>query len=123
MVHNSCYRILAAAVNQSTGRANCLAAGGRLALVSTAEEMSALQAYILLQGVVEMWMWVDGTDAVTEAVWLTDSGDVMSYTGFTGNEPNGGVGENCIAILKMDINFNVVDYPCGINVNYSLCEF
>jgi len=122
MVHNSCYRILAAAVNQSTGRANCLAAGGRLALVSTAEEMSALQAYMQQQGVIEM-LWVDGTDAVTEGVWLTDSGDVMSYMGFTVNEPNGGVEENCIVIFKTDIAFHVTDVPCDYSNVYSFCEF
>ena len=120
MVNNSCYRLLAGRVDQPTGRTNCLAAGGRLALVSTAEEMSALQAYMLRQGANKTWMWVDGTDAVTEAVWLTDSGDVMSYTGFTDKEPDGGVGENCIAVA-VD---SVIDIRCVRNayVYYTLCE-
>jgi len=65
-------------------------------------------------------MWVDGTDAVTEGVWLTDSGDVMSYTGFTDKEPDGGVGENCIAVA-VD---SVIDIRCVRNayVYYTLCE-
>jgi len=119
VVHNSCYRLLAGQVDQSTGRANCKAAGGRIALFSTAEEQGAVILYVLGNGLYEQLAWIDGTDAVTEGIWLTESGDVMSYTGFSEQEPNGREEENCIAVYGL-----VIDTTCDVNdnVHYTLCE-
>ena len=119
MVYNSCYQLLTGQVNQSTGRANCKAAGGRIALISSAEEKGAVIKYVQDHGMYATMAWVDGTDAVTEGIWLTESGDVMSYTEFSDEEPNGMEWENCIVVHAL-----VIDWTCNTSpfVNDTLCE-
>jgi len=117
LVHSWCYQILSGQVNQSTGGANCQDAGGHLALVTTAEETSAIQSYLLAKGLTEVYGWIDGTDAATEGVWLTGSGEEMLYIGFTGVEPNGGTTENCLGV-NVD---EVWDVDCDVML-YTLCE-
>jgi len=90
MVHNSCYRTLFGQVTQSTGRANCQDAGGYLALVTTAEETSAVRAYLLAKGLTEILVWIDGTDAATDGVWLAESGEELPYIMFTGENQMAG---------------------------------
>jgi len=120
MVHSSCYQTLSGQVAQWTGRANCQDAGGHLALVTTAEETSAIQAYLLTKGLLEVLGWIDGTDAATDGVWLAGSGEELPYIGFTLGEPNGWVFENC---LTVGISV-VIDLTCDSNsyVQYTLCE-
>ena len=120
MLHSSCYQTLSGQVTQSTGRANCQAAGGHLVLVTTAEETSAIQTYLLKKGLTEVYGWIDGTDVATDGVWLTGSGEELPYIGFTGVEPNGGMAENCLVVGVSE----VVDLTCDSNsyVQYTLCE-
>jgi len=120
MVHSSCYQTLSGQVAQSTGRANCQDAGGHLALMTTAEETSAIQAYLLTKGLTEVYGWIDGTDAATDGVWLAESGEELPYIGFTGLEPNGRVAENCLVVGISQ----VIDITCNGNsyVQYTLCE-
>ena len=120
MVRNSCYRTLLGQVNQTTGRANCQDAGGHLALVTTPQETSAVQAYLYTQDVAGVKGWIDGTDAATDGVWLAESGEELPYIGFTGAEPNGGVDENCLIVSRTQ----VMDVPCAgsANMQFTLCE-
>jgi len=120
MVHSSCYQTLSGQVAQSTGRANCQDAGGHLALVTTAEETSAIQAYLLTKGLAAFVAWIDGTDFATDGVWLAESGEELPYIGFTGVEPNGGMTENCLGVT-VD---GALDFNCDGNndMQYTLCE-
>jgi len=98
-VYGSCYRLLFGSVTQSTAQANYLAIGASLALVTSAEKHAAVQDFIQSEGISPLHgVWVDGSDAAEEGVWRTAAGDVMSYLGFTGVEPNGGSSENCILL-------------------------
>jgi len=64
--------------------------------------------------------WIDGTDAGTDGVWLAGSGEEMLYIGFTLGEPNGGNGENCLAVGTNDI----LDFICDgrSDMQYTLGE-
>jgi len=120
-VNNSCFRILSGQAAQWTGRANCEKAGGRLALVSQGAEMEAVGAYMTLKGIpFNKGAWIDGTDAVTDGVWLSESGEEINITWWAFLEPNGWVKENC---LGMSIIASV-DIPCTGDdfIQYTLCE-
>jgi len=119
-VHNSCFRIMSGQVAQGTGRANCEKAGGRLALVSTEVEMKAVGDYMRSEGIpFNKGAWIDGTDAVTDDVWLSESGEEITVFRWSLSEPNGGVQENCIGIY-----IEAFDIPCNGDdfVQYTLCE-
>ena len=121
-VHNSCYRILSGQVDQWTGRADCEKVGGRLALVSTEAEMDAVGEYMSMNGIlINHGAWVDGTDAVTDGVWLSESGDEMHITWWSFVEPNGQESENCLGIS----NKEAFDISCSGDgfIQYTLCEF
>jgi len=108
-------------VTQSTAQANCLAIGASLALVTSAEKHVAIQDFILSEGISPLHgVWVDGSDAAEEGVWRTAAGDVMSYLGFTGVEPNGGSSENCISLVEAYVYDDFCDRDYR-NVA-SLCE-
>ena len=108
LVYDSCYHLLRGSVTQSTAQNNCLGKGGNLALVSSAEELAAIQAFIQSEGIGSTGVWVDGSDAAEEGVWRTASGEVMTYFGWTGVEPNGGTIQNCMMLWGV----SVVDNGC-----------
>jgi len=89
--------------------------------VSSAEELAAVQTFIQSEGIGPTnGVWVDGSDAAQEGVWLTSAGDVMSYFGWTGVEPNGGTIENCMRL----VGAKVLDTGCNRagEVVAALCE-
>jgi len=65
-------------------------------------------------------VWVDGSDAAKEGVWLTSAGKVMTYMGWTRDEPNEGTKANCMMLFGQEVwdeNCTSVDHSDG-----SLCE-
>ena len=113
LVHFSCRRLIHGCVTQPTAKANCQAIGGHLALVSSAEELAAVQTFIKSEGLGSRNdVWVDGSDAAQEGVWLTSDGKVMTYLGWTFKEPNGGQNANCMMLFGIEVwdeNCNRVD--------------
>jgi len=115
-IHQSCYQVIYNAVGRQGASDRCKSLGGYLAVVSEAQEMAAIQGYLISIGDTS-YMYIDGSDAATEGVWVRESGDVMTYTGMNGVEPNGGSGENCLVVST-----NVIgDYPCS-NTVPAICE-
>jgi len=107
-------------VTQSTAQANCHAIGGRLALVSSAQKLDAIQAFILSKLGPKSDVWVDGSDAAIEGAWRTSTGDIIRYIGWTGVEPNGGTSENCITLRGKEVKDEGCDR--GNKVIAALCE-
>jgi len=107
-------------MGQAESSDHCKTLGGRLALVTSADEMKAIWSYMRVFGS-SYRVWVDGTDAATEGVWVTEAGEPMSYLGFTGVQPNGGTKENCIGVAP----YHVFDITCTSNtlVFNALCEY
>ena len=121
LVHFSCRRLIPGSVTQPTAKANCQAICGHLALVSSSGELAAVQTFIKSEGLgSRKGVWVDGSDAAQEGVWLTSDGKVMTYIGFTRGQPNGGKNANCMMLFEMEVwdeNCNRVDYSYA-----TLCE-
>jgi hypothetical protein len=71
--------------------------------------------------------WVGLNDIAAEsnndpAKFVTVTGEINDQRPFAGGEPNGGTGENCIALRESDDNLD--DKPCnngGVNARY-ICE-
>jgi len=121
LVHGSCRRLILGSVNQHTAQANCLAIGGHLTLVSSAEDLGAVQAFIQSEGLGPTnGVWVDGSDAEQEGVWRAFTGENMTYLGWTSPEPNGGTNENCMTLRGA----NVRDDGCSRTdkSHAALCE-
>jgi len=90
-------------------------------LVSSAEDLAVVQTFIKSKGLGPTdGVWVDGSDAAQEGVWLTSAGKVMTYLGWTGVEPNEGTFANCILLFGEE----VWDRDCNkAELNFaSLCE-
>jgi len=90
-------------------------------MMSSAEELTAVQDFIQSEGLGPMdGVWVDGSDAAMEGVWLTSAGEVMTYLGWTTSEPDGDTRENCMLIRGqqvLDLRCNKVE-----SVHSTLCE-
>ena len=100
--------------NQSVAQAHCLSHGGRLAVLPSAEEMAAVQAFFQAELSLE-YTWVDGSDAEVEGVWRTSDGEVMTYLGWADSEPNGGTFSNCRAIYDL--------YAYALSYDYDFTTF
>jgi len=117
MQRDWCYKIVDGTQGQVASKTNCESVGGRLALISSQDEMNAARSY--MQGYSGR-AFIDGTDAAQEGVWLDAEGNAMPYSGWTVSEPNGGSGENCKGIAASE----VFDVGC-IGSQYAtlgLCE-
>jgi len=117
MLRNSCYKLVDGRQGQVASRTICESMGGRLALISSQEEMDAARSYMQrFSG----RAFIEGTDAAQEGVWVDTAGDEIPYSGWTVNEPNGGSGENCKAIEASE----VFDNGCigSTWVTLGLCE-
>ena len=94
-------------------------AGQGMALARLASGLDVDRALTVLGG--NARYWIDARDAATEGDWRDTSGcrPYMRWLGavMSGNEPNGGVGENCAAITLGYI----ADLSCSLPQNV-LCE-
>ena len=111
-MHNSCYLIANDTMAQAQALKWCRNAGGYLAAVTSQEEFDA---HFLHTG--GQYLWIDGTDVVTEGQWLLQTGELLTYTGFVAPQPNGGTAQNCISM-----NINVGARLCSRNDTGVLCE-
>jgi len=95
----------------------CKSLGGYLTVISDAQEKAAIQGFQASLGYTTELMYIDGSDAATEDVWVTGAGRVMTYTGFDGGEPNGGTIQNCLVVRPSVL----ADYICGAILS-AICE-
>ena len=107
-------------MGQSENRDHCKTLGGRLALVPSADEMNALRSYMRIFGS-SYSVRIDGTDAATEGVWISETGEPMPFPAFTEGEPSAGTGENCLGVADN----HVFDVDCAPTtyVVHALCEY
>ena len=95
-VYSHHYTLMGDALSWADANAACLAAGLQLASVQSAAE-NALLATVAGTN----YVWIGGTDAASEGAWVwSPSNKPLSYTNWNepNNEPNGGGGENCMAV-------------------------
>jgi len=95
----ACYQLIYNAAGRDGASAGCQSLGGHLTLISDNQERAAIQTYLASLGLTDSnKIYIDGTDAAVKGVWRTEAGDVMTYTGMTSGQPNGGTVENCIGV-------------------------
>ena len=65
-------------------------------------------------------MWIGGNDIATEGTWVWEDGEIWGgFTAWNDGEPNGGVSEQCIALL--DYKNAWYDVSCGRVYNF-MCK-
>ena len=92
--------------------ASGMGGGWHLATITSAAE-NAFVAGLLPTGAPERshW-WLGGNDAATEGIWTWVTGEAFSYVaGFWGGEPNGGTGENYLAMDLRGVAYAWNDAP------------
>ncbi|MEK8180737.1 HYR domain-containing protein [Flavobacterium buctense] len=85
---NSYYYQSTALMNYATAQSSAIAAGGHLAVITSAAENNALNASGAGFG------WIGGNDLIANGVWEYITCESSSYTNWCGGEPNGGNFEN-----------------------------
>ena len=116
---------------QPDAAAACAANGMRLARVDDATEnqwlVNTLYSSVLPADQVANWIWLGGSDAVTEGSWLWPDGTLfyqngpvgVLYTHWGPAEPNNARGgENCLAVR---VNYNWTDIQCT-ELHFFCCE-
>ena len=65
-------------------------------------------------------MWIGGNDIAAEGTWVWEDGEIWGgFTAWNDGEPNGGVSEQCIALLYYKNAWN--DVSCGRVYNF-MCK-
>ena len=118
--HN--YLLCSTLLAQPDAAAACASNGMRLARVDDATEnqwiVNTLFGPVLPGDTVFNWIWIGGSDAVTEGSWLWPDGTLFYQNGPVGGlynhwgqaEPNNARGgENCLALR---VNYNWTDLQC-----------
>jgi hypothetical protein len=116
---------------QPDAAAACAANGMRLARVDDAAEnqwlVNTLYSSVLPADQIANWIWLGGSDAVTEGSWLWPDGTLfyqngpvgVLYTNWGQAEPNNARGgENCLAVR---VNYNWTDIQCT-ELHFFCCE-
>jgi len=118
-VHQSCYQIIHNVTGRQVASNGCKSLGGYLAIISDDQEKAAIQEFLVSLGFTSDTdrFYIDGSDAETEGVWKTENGHVMTYTGMSGTEPNGGTSPNCMYVKSVLLG----DYYCTY-IMPAICE-
>ena len=106
----------------TASEAVCTAWGGHLATVNSRTEHDWINTQRGTLGLVGYYMWIGYTDATTEGTWRWISGSSSTFTGWSGSEPNNGLGtveEDCAA-FRNDLA-GWYDASCA-NTNMAICE-
>lgn len=95
---------------------------GYLATVTSQAEQDFIWNNVMAQGN-GYSAWLGGTDVAVEGTWVWDSGPeantVLTYFDWYTGEPNGGTGENCIAMgQSLTVGGQWIDYPDSFKGSY-----
>ena len=100
---------------------HCEAAGGDLTSVNDQQEKSDVVALIERAGLDE-WVWIGGTDKVTEGEFVWSDGSSFNFTDWNTGEPNNHydheTAENCLSIREKKYRRKWNDAPCHLEMPF-----
>jgi hypothetical protein len=103
------YKYFPDVLSWKEARAKCVALGGDLVVIDSAEENWFVAQHIEAAGGIEAWF--GATDQRVEGVWTTPTGARLSYTNWARGQPNNkGAGENFGVMIK-SMNWAWSDQP------------
>ena len=91
-------------MNYDDAKAECESRGLNLVEIGGDGENNALIDYLETQpDLPKQHIWLGITDNATEGVWASESsGNIITYTRWTPDDPTGGTDRNCAIIVKLD---------------------
>jgi len=109
--HGRCYKYVATKMTWPDAEKNCLDLCGNLVSISDAAEQSFVRGVVKVN---KNSVWIGGHDRVKEGFWLWSDGTKMTYTGWSGGEPNnGGAGQDCMQMYAGRLSGEWDDYNCS----------
>lgn len=119
----SCYELFDEFVGWDVAEERCVAWGGHLASVESSEEDAFLGDWPAQLGVPAAdgsALWLGGTDVALDGVFRWSDDTPLSYGGWAPNQPDNGVGLDCIA-KRNDGTERWYDHRCTDALRY-VCE-
>lgn len=116
----NCYLYVPTTKTQPSAKADCQAAGGYLAQLSTAYEQNAVMSSLGI-GDIQAWIGPEriGTSGNVAADWVWPDGSAVSWGNWNTGEPNNAGGEYCTHIFDATHLWN--DVACTASLA-SICE-
>jgi len=110
-----CYKRIEQLLTWNDAQQNCVAYGGNLASVQSAQENDFIFGITMTQRT-----WIGGNDIENDGTWVWNDGTPWSYENWGMNEPNNhGGNEECLNIGHHGNEWN--DAPCSNEFN-SICK-
>lgn len=95
----SCYEIFPGPATWDAAEQQCVAWGGHLASIGTAEEDAFLDAWparLGISGIDGSNLWLGATDAALDGDFRWSDGSPFAFSGFAAGQPDNGPGVNCV---------------------------
>ncbi|MDO4806222.1 MAG: RICIN domain-containing protein [Coriobacteriales bacterium] len=92
---------------------------GRLACITSEEQLRAVEGLITSSSSENIGWWIGASDTEIEGTWKWVSGELVGYSRWRFNEPNGGTGENVAAMYKEDCKWvDLKDQAYSSSIGY-----
>lgn len=108
-------------VTWAVGRAYCVAHGGDLATISSAQDNEAVQQLVYQFSKNALGCWIGATDADHKGKWMWVNGDKVDYTNWHYGEPNNACAGENYAHMYTDGRWNDQQVDGGCN-DYGLMQ-
>ncbi|XP_034741186.1 galactose-specific lectin nattectin-like [Etheostoma cragini] len=103
----------------------CIAAGGNLASIRSAEEQTFLKDFINKVSGTQNPSWIGGSDAVKEGTWMWSDGSKFNYKSWNEGQPDNWLGqENCLVMSWLStgnwndwVCYNQASFVCSRNLS------
>ena len=117
MYNNYCYKFVQIKKTWPEAKTQCESLGSYLVTTHSLDESEFVFSLMSASG---SNMWIGGNDIAAEGTWVWEDGEIWGgFTAWNDGEPNGGVSEQCIALL--DYKNAWYDVSCGSVYNF-MCK-
>ncbi|XP_014877062.1 type-2 ice-structuring protein-like isoform X1 [Poecilia latipinna] len=88
LINNRCFQYVANNMTWAEAERNCLTLGANLASVHNSNEYNQIQTLIFTASHESKEVWIGGSNAQEDNIWLWSDGSPMSYTNWCRGQPD-----------------------------------
>uniref|UniRef100_A0A3B3U2J6 C-type lectin domain-containing protein n=1 Tax=Poecilia latipinna TaxID=48699 RepID=A0A3B3U2J6_9TELE len=115
LINNRCFQYVANNMTWAEAERNCLTLGANLASVHNSNEYNQIQTLIFTASHESKEVWIGGSNAQEDNIWLWSDGSPMSYTNWCRGQPDNTRGmQRC---LQMNYSGTRKYHTCDFSVD------
>ncbi|XP_016522014.1 ladderlectin-like [Poecilia formosa] len=113
LYRSRCFRYFSYSYTWAQAERLCTVYGGNLASAPTNTEYDWLRKFIKSKTGSYKMVWIGGSDAQKERVWLWSDGSRFYFRDWCNSRPSSSTSYNCLAMNYSSSCYCGIDYPCS----------